>query len=175
MTHLKRSIGISLWFMFLTLPLMVVRVNTINNEVEWRWSNISGSACFSPSPGSGSSRPSGAPPRKPTRFACPAVESVTFGSAWPTIRCSARFLLVAAAIGPRLPLAGVDRAELLPRNVMVSALIFVVLGLGLNITVGLAGLLDLGYVASSPSALHLRACSARTSTSASGPACRSAD
>ena len=30
---------------------------------------------------------------------------------------------------------------------MVLALIFVVLGLGLNITVGLAGLLDLGYVA----------------------------
>jgi len=32
-------------------------------------------------------------------------------------------------------------------NIMVLALIFVVLGLGLNITVGLAGLLDLGYVA----------------------------
>ena len=40
MAHLKRSIGISLWFMFLTLPLMVVRVNTINNEVEWRWLNL---------------------------------------------------------------------------------------------------------------------------------------
>ena len=32
-------------------------------------------------------------------------------------------------------------------NIMVSALIFVMLGLGLNIVVGLAGLLDLGYVA----------------------------
>ena len=32
-------------------------------------------------------------------------------------------------------------------NIMVLALIYVVLGLGLNITVGLAGLLDLGYVA----------------------------
>jgi len=32
-------------------------------------------------------------------------------------------------------------------NIMVTALIFVVLGLGLNIGVGLAGLLDLGYVA----------------------------
>jgi len=32
-------------------------------------------------------------------------------------------------------------------NIMVLALIFVVLGLGLNVTVGLAGLLDLGYVA----------------------------
>jgi branched-chain amino acid transport system permease protein len=32
-------------------------------------------------------------------------------------------------------------------NIMISALIYVVLGLGLNIVVGLAGLLDLGYVA----------------------------
>jgi len=30
---------------------------------------------------------------------------------------------------------------------MISALIYVMLGLGLNIVVGLAGLLDLGYVA----------------------------
>ena len=40
MAHLKRSLGISLWFMFLTLPLMVVRVNTVSREVEWRWSNL---------------------------------------------------------------------------------------------------------------------------------------
>ncbi len=32
-------------------------------------------------------------------------------------------------------------------NIMITALMFVVLGLGLNIVVGLAGLLDLGYVA----------------------------
>ncbi len=32
-------------------------------------------------------------------------------------------------------------------NIMITALIYVVLGLGLNIVVGLAGLLDLGYVA----------------------------
>ena len=32
-------------------------------------------------------------------------------------------------------------------NIMITALIYVMLGLGLNIVVGLAGLLDLGYVA----------------------------
>ncbi len=32
-------------------------------------------------------------------------------------------------------------------NIMISALIYVMLGLGLNIVIGLAGLLDLGYVA----------------------------
>ena len=54
MAHLKRSLGIALWFMFLALPLMVVKVNTLTNEVIWRWSNLAwmgGGA--SPSPGSG--------------------------------------------------------------------------------------------------------------------------
>ncbi len=32
-------------------------------------------------------------------------------------------------------------------SIMISALVYVMLGLGLNIVVGLAGLLDLGYVA----------------------------
>ena len=40
MAHLKRSFAIGLWFMFLTLPLVVVRVNTISREVEWRWANL---------------------------------------------------------------------------------------------------------------------------------------
>ena len=40
MTHIKKSLGICLWFMFLTLPLMVVRVNTVNQEIEWRWANV---------------------------------------------------------------------------------------------------------------------------------------
>jgi branched-chain amino acid transport system permease protein len=37
-------------------------------------------------------------------------------------------------------------------TVAILGLIYVLLGLGLNIVVGLAGLLDLGYVASTPSA-----------------------
>ena len=32
-------------------------------------------------------------------------------------------------------------------NIMITALMYIILGLGLNIVVGLAGLLDLGYVA----------------------------
>jgi branched-chain amino acid transport system permease protein len=32
-------------------------------------------------------------------------------------------------------------------NIMITAMIYVMLGLGLNIVVGIAGLLDLGYVA----------------------------
>ena len=31
---------VSLWFVFLTFPIMVIRVNTIYNRVEWRWENM---------------------------------------------------------------------------------------------------------------------------------------
>jgi len=37
---LKHSAVISLWFMFLTFPIMVIRVNTIENIIEWRWMNL---------------------------------------------------------------------------------------------------------------------------------------
>jgi len=40
MNELKKSILVSLWFMFLTFPLMVIRVNTIDKTVIWRWENM---------------------------------------------------------------------------------------------------------------------------------------
>jgi branched-chain amino acid transport system permease protein len=36
----KQSFFISLWFVFLTFPLMVIRVNTIEKVVVWRWRNM---------------------------------------------------------------------------------------------------------------------------------------
>ncbi len=36
----KKSLGIALWFMFLTFPIVVIRVNTIEKVVEWRWRNM---------------------------------------------------------------------------------------------------------------------------------------
>ena len=151
MAHLKRSIGISLWFMFLTLPLMVVRVNTINNEVEWRWSNMLwvGVCSFALAWLWQFSTERRAARREADKAAAqPAVEKVTFAQRLaddPVL--SKRLLLVAAAIGLAFPWLVSTGTNFYHVNVMVSALIFVVLGLGLNITVGLAGLLDLGYIA----------------------------
>ena len=34
------SLGIALWFMFLAVPLLAVRVDTLHNVVEWRWMNV---------------------------------------------------------------------------------------------------------------------------------------
>ncbi|MDI3492931.1 MAG: branched-chain amino acid transport system permease protein, partial [Desulfomicrobiaceae bacterium] len=35
-----KSLGVSLWFMVLTFPLVAVRVNTIENTIQWRWANL---------------------------------------------------------------------------------------------------------------------------------------
>ena len=151
MAHLKKSIGISLWFIFLTLPLMVVRVNTITNEVEWRWANLGWVALCSFAI---SWFWQYSIQRKAARHALiaadnhPVVEKLSFAQRLADDSTLSRRVLIGAAvvalIFPWLVSTGQNFYHI---NVMVSALIFVVLGLGLNITVGLAGLLDLGYIA----------------------------
>ncbi len=37
---IKKSAGVAVWFMFLTFPIMVIRVNTIDKVIEWRWSRL---------------------------------------------------------------------------------------------------------------------------------------
>ena len=151
MAHLKRSIGISLWFMFLTLPLMVVRVNTINNEIEWRWSNMLwvGLCAFALAWFWHFSVERRAARREEEKADTqPAVEKLSLAQRLaddPVL--GKRLLLVAAVVALVFPWLVSTGQNFYHVNVMVSALIFVVLGLGLNITVGLAGLLDLGYIA----------------------------
>jgi branched-chain amino acid transport system permease protein len=151
MANLKRSLGIGLWFMFLTLPLVVVRVNTISREVEWRWANLLwiGLAAFAIA-----WLWQFSVDRRAVRCV-PAVadaERAAVRSSWvlrlandPVL--SRRALLGAALAAIVFPWLASTAQNFYHVNVMVSALIFVVLGLGLNITVGLAGLLDLGYIA----------------------------
>ena len=40
MNELIKSIQVSIWFMFLTFPIMVIRVNAIEKSVIWRWENL---------------------------------------------------------------------------------------------------------------------------------------
>ena len=151
MTHLKKSLGICLWFMFLTLPLMVVRVNTVSREIEWRWNNVLWvGLCafaiawlwqFSIERRAARHAAAAADPH-------PEVKKPTLAQRLADDPALSRRVLLAAGLlalaFPWLVSSGQNYYHI---NIMVSALIFVVLGLGLNITVGLAGLLDLGYVA----------------------------
>ena len=151
MVHFKRSLGIGLWFMFLARPLMVVRVNTLNHEVEWRWANMLwvGFCAFAiawfwrvsserraarQSLGAATARPLSEKLSSAQRLADDPV-------------LGRRLLFIAALAALIFPWVVSTGQNFYHVNIMVSALIFVALGLGLNITVGLAGLLDLGYIA----------------------------
>lgn len=141
---LRTAVVAALWFMFLALPLLAVRVDTLHGVVEWRWQGLGwvGVGAFAASlvwQGSRAWRR-----RRPADRPVPpgplagAAGRLLEDPRW--YRPALSVLLAAAVAFPWL----VDTYQ---ANIMGLALIFVVLGLGLNITVGLAGLLDLGYIA----------------------------
>jgi len=141
--EMKKSALVSLWFMFLTFPIMVIRVNPIEQEIVWRWRNMllvgAGAFVFSwlgrahlarrEKRGKAPGGPSRREAVKKAVFTNPAVYRPLLGLAG-TFFCAFPFLFSSYQT-----------------NIMTTALMYVVLGLGLNIVVGLAGLLDLGYVA----------------------------
>ena len=143
--ELKKSLLVSAWFAFLTFPLLVIRVDPIERTVDWRWENM-----FLVALGS---------------FVVSLLLRVFYFQ-----KERRRERVAAGRLAEREPLIQVVLRE--PRylyplsgavllfalvfpslfstyqtNIMITALMYVVLGLGLNIVVGLAGLLDLGYVA----------------------------
>ncbi len=153
MLHFKRSLGIGLWFMFLTLPLMVVRVNTISHEVEWRWANLVwvGACAFAIAwlwQFSIERRARRAAAGGDDADAAPVARRLSLAQRiTDDAELTRRLVALAAIVALIFPWIVSSGQNFYHVNIMVSALIFVVLGLGLNITVGLAGLLDLGYIA----------------------------
>lgn len=140
---LKKSVLVALWFMFLTFPIMVIRVDTIENTIDWRWPNLA-------YVGVGSFLLSflwrWLLARKELKKGEAATESVvermlTQASSIPAAKWGLLATVAAGAvIFPHM-------AGMYQTNIMISCLTYIALGLGLNIVVGLAGLLDLGYVA----------------------------
>ena len=141
--EIKRSALISLWFAFLTFPLMVIKVDPIERIVTWRWDNMVFIAfgsfvlsilakVFLIQKERRASR------KKRKKVTEPIVQRI--------VR-EPRFLyplaLACFVFGVSFPFL----FSTYQTNIMTTALMYVVLGLGLNIVVGVAGLLDLGYVA----------------------------
>jgi len=141
MLGIKRSLLVSIWFMFLTFPLLVIRVNTVENTVDWRFMNMLyvGAGSFFLSfvwrylmerrARGGGRRGQGA------------------GSVMQRVLGEKRIFYPIAAVVALAALSFPLFSDAYQTNVMISTLLYVMLGLGLNIVVGLAGLLDLGYVA----------------------------
>jgi branched-chain amino acid transport system permease protein len=130
--------------MFLTFPIMVIRVNTVENVIEWRWINLL-------IVGLGSfflsfvwryfikKQETGKKKAQAGEIGDIAVSRRLLTE--PKIYLPAIIVLsILALVFPFI-------FSMYQTNIMITGLIYVMLGLGLNIVVGLAGLLDLGYVA----------------------------
>jgi len=144
LSEIKKSFLVSLWFMFLTFPIMVIRVNTTEKLVLWRWENMLYI-------GVGSFLLSFVwrylLRRKEMGKKAPGAVVGRFQTITERILSDRRYFIPLGAAG--ILLAGVFPfvVDTYQTNIMITALMYIVLGLGLNIVVGLAGLLDLGYVA----------------------------
>jgi branched-chain amino acid transport system permease protein len=144
--NVKQSVLIALWFVFLTFPLLVVKVNTLKNIVEWRWINMLWVAigAFVLSMVWRWAMAQRQLKNKKAELGEEEIVQPGFGQRLlEDPKVFKPVLAVLALLTLVFPLA----VDIYQTNIMVLALIFVVLGLGLNVTVGLAGLLDLGYVA----------------------------
>jgi len=147
--RLRQSLVIAFWFMFLTFPILVIRVNTIEKTIDWRWMNMvyvgAGSFLLSllwcyalhrREQGAGKAQPESPGQPRAGRWLRRLRGDARI---YRPVVALAGFLAVAF---PFLPFASTYQI-----NVLTNALLYVMLGLGLNIVVGLAGLLHLGYVA----------------------------
>jgi branched-chain amino acid transport system permease protein len=139
----RKSALAAVWFAFLTFPILVIRVNTIENTIVWRWENM---AYIAVSIFFGSFVWRWLLARKELKLDRDRGETP---SARLLSRVQSHPVLKFAALGVVALLAGLypQVFDLYQTNIMISCLVYIVLGLGLNIVVGLAGLLDLGYVA----------------------------
>ncbi len=139
--EIKKSFLASLWFMFLTFPLMVIKVNTVTDTVEWRWHNmvLVGIGAFVLSMLWRYLLKRQADGEKKEKKQGPG----TIQALLQDKRVTLPGIFVLGAFTLLFP----HIFSMYQTNIMISALIYVMLGLGLNIVIGLAGLLDLGYVA----------------------------
>lgn len=142
--EIQRCFLLSLWFVFLTFPIMVIKVDPFERVVHWRWENMAyvaiGSFFLSilfrmllRRSEQGKSESTEGQEQK-TPLITQILET-------PRYRNTLAIAALAAAIAFPFIFSTYQT------NIMITALMYVVLGLGLNIVVGLAGLLDLGFVA----------------------------
>ena len=141
MNMILRALMVSVWFMALTFPLVVLKVDALNDTILFRWENMAsiGVGAFVLSifwRWSMERKARGAVSTGPSLFAR-ALEAVRQPK--PRYTCLG-LIAILMLVMPYI-------SSMYQINIMISALIYIMLGLGLNIVVGLAGQLVLGYAA----------------------------
>lgn len=145
--YFGKALLASCWFMLLTLPVMGIRLNSVDQTVEWQLDRVAmlGVAifflsmlwnwCFS---------------RKARGQAIISLPQSVSGSLKQLFSLpgrNAHTRAVSLGIVLIIMLAMPHVSSFYQTNIMISALLYVMLALGLNIAVGIAGQLVLGYVA----------------------------
>lgn len=163
--ELKKSLFVTIWMIFLTFPIMIIKVNTIENTIDWRWSRLIGIAIgsfiFSFLWRFGLRRREAG--RKAKEAEASGVELSANEVKDPsqnmlsrirgklsidrTVFANRKVRLSAFAIIGAIVVVFPFITSLYQTNIMITALMYVMLGLGLNIVVGLGGILNLGYAA----------------------------
>ena len=165
LAELKKSLGVTIWMIFLTFPIMIIKVNTIENVIEWRWSRLIGIAIGSfvfsflwrlgmkrremgrSGEEETDSEATGTVDRlrSPGRGVAAKIrEKLSFDR---SVLADRKVRLPAFAVIGVLVVVFPFITSLYQTNIMITALMYVMLGLGLNIVVGLGGILNLGYAA----------------------------
>ncbi len=145
--YLGKALLASCWFMILTLPVMGIRLNSVDQTVEWRLDRVLllGAAifflsmlwnwCF----------------RRKARglpvLSLPDPLSRALGALFSLPGRNARTRAISLGLVLAVMIAMPHVSSFYQTNIMISALLYVMLALGLNIAVGIAGQLVLGYVA----------------------------
>ena len=141
--ELKKALGVALWFVFLTFPIMVIKVDPIERIIRYRWENAAYVAIvtftvylvmsFFKS--------------RKLRVTADKKEVKKSRNLIHSILNNKKQLAVLSFVILAIAIVFPHFFSVYQTNVMTTALMYVVLGLGLNIVVGMAGLLDLGFVA----------------------------
>ena len=161
--ELRKSLLLALWFVVLTFPIMVIRVNTISDTIEWRWERailmavggFVGSFLWKfllarqearkgrqTATGSSQSGDDGASAQKSLTDRLLA----RLGWTRDTLR-EKKVAIPALAILGAIAIVFPFVTSIYQSNIMISALIYVILALGLNIVLGLGNMLHLGFAA----------------------------
>jgi len=143
--EIRKSVLSALWLMILTFPIMVIKVNSFENIVIWRWKNLMwvGIGTFFLSwlwrflldrkeNGSGVEQTES---ERENKFSLRETLNER--------KVKIPVLSVLAVLVIVFPFF----VKFYQVGIMTSALMFVILGLGLNIVIGYGGLLHLGYAA----------------------------
>lgn len=137
--ELRRALRSALWFMLLAFPLVVIKVDPLEGTLQMRWMNLAwiGGGAFL-----GTlvwhrlleQRQRSSSPTRMTLW-------------WQRLQTDPQVRLrLVWGLGALLLLYPFVMSPY-QTSILTTAMMYVMLGLGLNIVVGLAGLLDLGYVA----------------------------